>query len=66
MSRGPRVHRAQVETHLAEMRAQPKNALRDAAGRRRAVSPAGVAAVASGDRLVGTLAGHDLFAVNVK
>ena len=45
MSRGPRVHRAQVETHLAEMRAQPKNALRDAAGRRRAVSPAGVAAV---------------------
>ncbi|MEC8401785.1 MAG: fumarylacetoacetate hydrolase family protein [Bacteroidota bacterium] len=29
-------------------------------------TPAGVAAVASGDRLVGTLAGHDLFAVNVK
>ena len=29
-------------------------------------TPAGVAAVASGDRLVGTLAGYDLFAVNVK
>ena len=29
-------------------------------------TPAGVAAVAPGDRLVGTLAGHDLFAVNVK
>ena len=45
MSRGPRAHRAQVETHLAEVRARPKDALRDAAGRRRAVSPAGVAAI---------------------
>ena len=29
-------------------------------------TPAGVAAVQSGDRLVGSLEGHDLFAVNVK
>ena len=29
-------------------------------------TPAGVAAVKSGDRLVGNLEGHDLFAVNIK
>ncbi|MEC8368814.1 MAG: hypothetical protein VXZ56_04280 [Bacteroidota bacterium] len=29
-------------------------------------TPAGVAGVQPGDRLVGSLEGHDLFAVNVK